>query len=52
MGKKKQRAEKTSLLPEARIILFTGKGGVGKTSVSAATAVRCAEAGPMRSISL
>ncbi|MBW1710471.1 MAG: ArsA family ATPase, partial [Deltaproteobacteria bacterium] len=45
MGKKKQRAEKTSLLPEARIILFTGKGGVGKTSVSAATAVRCAEAG-------
>ena len=30
---------------QARIILYTGKGGVGKTSVSAATAVRCAELG-------
>ncbi len=29
----------------ARIILYTGKGGVGKTSVSAATAVRCADLG-------
>jgi arsenite/tail-anchored protein-transporting ATPase len=28
-----------------RILLFTGKGGVGKTTVSAATAVRAAEAG-------
>jgi arsenite-transporting ATPase len=28
-----------------RILLFTGKGGVGKTTVAAATAVRCAEAG-------
>jgi arsenite-transporting ATPase len=28
-----------------RIILFTGKGGVGKTSVAAATAYRCAELG-------
>lgn len=28
-----------------RIILYTGKGGVGKTSVSAATALRCAELG-------
>src|SRR5688572_11398364 len=28
-----------------RIIVHTGKGGVGKTSVSAATAVRCAEMG-------
>ena len=28
-----------------RIILFTGKGGVGKTSVAAATAVRCARDG-------
>ena len=28
-----------------RVILFTGKGGVGKTSVAAATAVRCATAG-------
>jgi len=28
-----------------RIILYTGKGGVGKTSVSAATAVRAAQQG-------
>jgi arsenite-transporting ATPase len=28
-----------------RVILFTGKGGVGKTSVAAATALRCAEMG-------
>ncbi len=28
-----------------RVILFTGKGGVGKTSVAAATAHRCARAG-------
>ena len=28
-----------------RVILFTGKGGVGKTSVAAASAVRCAKAG-------
>jgi arsenite-transporting ATPase len=28
-----------------RILLFTGKGGVGKTTVGAATAVRAAEAG-------
>ncbi|MBI4362893.1 MAG: ArsA family ATPase [Euryarchaeota archaeon] len=28
-----------------RIILFTGKGGVGKTSCSASTALRCAEMG-------
>ncbi|MCL4534860.1 MAG: ArsA family ATPase [Bacteroidetes bacterium] len=28
-----------------RIILYTGKGGVGKTSVSAATALRCAQRG-------
>ena len=28
-----------------RIILYTGKGGVGKTSVAAATARRCAAAG-------
>lgn len=30
---------------ETRIILYTGKGGVGKTSVCAATALRCAELG-------
>lgn len=28
-----------------RILLYTGKGGVGKTSVAAATAVRCAKLG-------
>jgi arsenite-transporting ATPase len=28
-----------------RVVLFTGKGGVGKTTVAAATAVRAAEAG-------
>ncbi len=28
-----------------RVILFTGKGGVGKTSVAAATALRLAELG-------
>lgn len=28
-----------------RTILYTGKGGVGKTTISAATAVRCAELG-------
>ena len=28
-----------------RVIVYTGKGGVGKTSVAAATALRCAELG-------
>ena len=28
-----------------RIIVYTGKGGVGKTSVAAATALRCADLG-------
>ena len=28
-----------------RVIIYTGKGGVGKTSVAAATACRLAEAG-------
>ncbi|HZT65269.1 MAG TPA: TRC40/GET3/ArsA family transport-energizing ATPase [Acidimicrobiales bacterium] len=28
-----------------RVLLFTGKGGVGKTTVAAATAIRCAESG-------
>src|SRR3990170_5697401 len=28
-----------------RILLYTGKGGVGKTSVAAATGLRCAELG-------
>jgi arsenite-transporting ATPase len=34
-----------------RIILYTGKGGVGKTSVAAATARRCAAAG-LRTVAL
>ena len=28
-----------------RILVYTGKGGVGKTSVAAATATRCAALG-------
>jgi arsenite-transporting ATPase len=32
-------------MPPPRTILYTGKGGVGKTSVAAATARRCAAAG-------
>ena len=28
-----------------RVILYTGKGGVGKTTVAAATAVKCASLG-------
>src|SRR3954447_5725096 len=32
-------------MPPPRTILYTGKGGVGKTSVAAATACRCAAAG-------
>ncbi len=32
-------------VPATRVLLFTGKGGVGKTSVAAATALRCADAG-------
>jgi arsenite-transporting ATPase len=35
----------------SRIILFTGKGGVGKTTTAAATALRCADAG-LRTIAL
>ncbi|MBW2062474.1 MAG: ArsA family ATPase [Deltaproteobacteria bacterium] len=45
MTRKKKQAKKASALAEARIILFTGKGGVGKTSVAAATSVMCAQAG-------
>jgi arsenite/tail-anchored protein-transporting ATPase len=33
------------LFVRPRTILYTGKGGVGKTSVAAATARRCAAAG-------
>jgi len=32
-------------VPKPRILLFTGKGGVGKTTVAAATAVRAAASG-------
>jgi arsenite-transporting ATPase len=32
-------------MPPTRILLFTGKGGVGKTTISAATALRAAELG-------
>ena len=28
-----------------RALLFTGKGGVGKTTIAAATALRCADTG-------
>jgi len=31
--------------PVCRILFYTGKGGVGKTSVAAATALRCAQRG-------
>ena len=34
-----------------RVLLFTGKGGVGKTTAAAATALRCAEAG-LRTLAL
>jgi len=30
---------------QPRVLLFTGKGGVGKTTTAAATALRCADAG-------
>jgi arsenite-transporting ATPase len=35
----------------ARLLLFTGKGGVGKTTAAAATALRCADAG-LRTLAL
>ena len=43
--KKKKDEEQTAPPSDTRIILFTGKGGVGKTSVSAATAMRSAQHG-------
>jgi len=46
-SKNKNKKEADQNVPESRsrIILFTGKGGVGKTSAAAATAVRTAELG-------
>ena len=38
-------ASKVSAKHNARIIVYTGKGGVGKTCVAAATALLCAERG-------
>src|SRR5258706_15463344 len=36
----------SSAMPaRGRVIVYTGKGGVGKTSVAAATAILCAERG-------
>ncbi len=35
----------TTVVDGARVLLFTGKGGVGKTTVAAATALRCADVG-------
>lgn len=35
----------TARPPASRVLLFTGKGGVGKTTTAAATAVACAERG-------
>ncbi|MBV8387095.1 MAG: ArsA family ATPase [Acidimicrobiia bacterium] len=32
-------------MTQPRVLLFTGKGGVGKTTTAAATALRCADAG-------
>jgi arsenite-transporting ATPase len=35
----------TETANQSRVLLFTGKGGVGKTTTAAATALRCADAG-------
>ncbi len=43
--------ESTAGASPTRILLFTGKGGVGKTTASAATALRCADAG-LRTLAL
>ena len=40
-----RRLYRYSVVEAMRVILFTGKGGVGKTSVAAATALRSAELG-------
>jgi len=40
-----RRLYRYSVVEAMRVILFTGKGGVGKTSVAAATALRSVELG-------
>lgn len=48
MSAKPRRAERSSTPPSAsatRVIVYTGKGGVGKTTVSAATALALAKSG-------
>lgn len=44
-GNRRDGPPVTSGRRAGRTLLFTGKGGVGKTTVAAATAVRCADAG-------
>ncbi|MBW1835970.1 MAG: ArsA family ATPase [Deltaproteobacteria bacterium] len=43
--KKKKNLMSAGMLPDVRVILFTGKGGVGKTSVAAATSVLSSQLG-------
>lgn len=45
MSKKKKKESDPDSLPNVRVILFTGKGGVGKTTVAAATSVLCSQSG-------
>jgi arsenite-transporting ATPase len=42
-GNRTERDNRTG--PVKRLILYVGKGGVGKTTIAAATAVRAAELG-------
>src|SRR5690242_1626304 len=44
-GRRRAPAPSVAQGSSMRIVLYTGKGGVGKTTVAAATAVRCAELG-------
>ena len=46
------RPESIEALREARLLLFGGKGGVGKTTVAAAVAVRLARAEPRKAVLL
>jgi arsenite/tail-anchored protein-transporting ATPase len=45
MGRVTGTISATAPTSTARILLYTGKGGVGKTSVAAATAILCADRG-------